>query len=50
MSYQLHITKIAERDIDDAADYIEYFLKNSIVASEYKNEGSSSHPSFLLCS
>lgn len=32
MSYQLHTTKIAERDINDAADYIEFSLKNPIAA------------------
>ena len=28
MSYQIHITKTAERDIACAAEYIEYTLKN----------------------
>ena len=28
MSYSLHITCAAERDIDNAADYIEFVLKN----------------------
>ena len=28
MSYKLHITKAAERDLIDAADYIEFTLKN----------------------
>ena len=28
MSYKLHITKAAERDLIDAADYIEVTLKN----------------------
>ena len=32
MRYQLHITKAAQRDIVDATDYIEYFLKNPIAA------------------
>ena len=32
MSYRLHITKSAERDMDDAADYIEFSLMNPIAA------------------
>ena len=28
MSYQLHITSVAERDVAQAADYIEFILKN----------------------
>ncbi|MDO4977025.1 MAG: type II toxin-antitoxin system RelE/ParE family toxin [Eubacteriales bacterium] len=28
MNYQLHITKTAERDLENAADYIEFTLKN----------------------
>lgn len=28
MSYQLHITSVAERDLIQAADYIEFVLKN----------------------
>lgn len=33
MRYRIHITKTAERDIDDAADYIEYTLMNPIAAN-----------------
>ena len=32
MNYRLHITKTAERDMDDAADYIEFSLMNPIAA------------------
>ena len=32
MNYQLHITKTAERDLNDAADYIEFTLRNPTAA------------------
>ena len=32
MTYQIHITKTAERDLADAADYIEFILKNPSAA------------------
>lgn len=32
MNYQLHITKTAERDLENAADYIEFTLKNPTAA------------------
>ena len=32
MTYQIHITKTAERDLAGAADYIEYTLKNPSAA------------------
>lgn len=32
MSYIIHITAVAERDIMQAADYIEFFLKNPTAA------------------
>lgn len=34
MSYKLHITKAAERDLIDAADYIEFTLKNPEAADQ----------------
>ena len=33
MSYQIHITSMAERDIIHAADYIEFTLKNPSAAN-----------------
>jgi plasmid stabilization system protein ParE len=38
MSYQIQITSIAERDIINAADYIEYNLKNPIAAENLLDE------------
>ncbi len=32
MTYRIHITRIAEQDLNDAADYIEYILKNPSAA------------------
>lgn len=32
MTYQIHITKTAERDLISAADYIEFTLKNPAAA------------------
>lgn len=32
MTYQIHITKTAERDLINAADYIEFTLKNPTAA------------------
>ena len=32
MNYQIRITRIAEQDLNDAADYIEFVLKNPIAA------------------
>lgn len=34
MTYQIHITKTAERDLADAADYIEFTLKNPSAADK----------------
>ena len=34
MSYHLHITGVAERDIAQAADYIEFVLKNPKAADD----------------
>ena len=38
MTYHIHITKAAERDIERAADYIEYTLKNPKAADELLDE------------
>ena len=38
MSYQIHITSAAERDIMQAADYIEFVLKNPDAADDLLNE------------
>ena len=38
MSYHLHITSIAERDISQAADYIEFVLKNPKAADNLLDE------------
>ena len=38
MSYHLHITSIAERDISQAADYIEFVLKNPKAADDLLEE------------
>jgi len=32
MNYELHITRTAERDLNNAADYIEFTLKNPLAA------------------
>jgi plasmid stabilization system protein ParE len=40
MSYQIHITAIAERDIIGAADYIEFNLKNPEAAEHLLDEAS----------
>ena len=37
MKYQLYITKNAERDLEDAADYIEFTLKNPAAADRLLN-------------
>ena len=38
MSYQLHITNVAARDISHAADYIEFVLKNPKAADDLLEE------------
>lgn len=38
MSYHLHITSAAERDIFQAADYIEFVLKNPKAADDLLEE------------
>ena len=37
MSYQIHITKTAERDLANAADYIEFTLKTPSAADNLLN-------------
>lgn len=32
MNYELHITRTAEKDLNNAADYIEFTLKNPLAA------------------
>lgn len=38
MSYNLHITNVAQRDISQAADYIEFVLKNPKAADDLLEE------------
>ena len=38
MSYDIHITSVAERDLNRAADYIEFVLKNPKAADDLLNE------------
>ena len=38
MSYQVHITKQAEKDLDHALDYIEFSLKNPQAADNLLDE------------
>ena len=38
MSYQIHITSVAERDINNAADHIEFVLKNPKAADDLLDE------------
>ena len=38
MSYHLHITNVAARDISQAADYIEFVLKNPKAADDLLEE------------
>lgn len=38
MSYRIHITTAAERDMNRAADYIEFVLKNPQAADDFLNE------------
>lgn len=38
MTYHIHITRAAERDMERAADYIEYTLKNPKAADELLDE------------
>ena len=38
MSYHLHITSVAQRDISQAADYIEFVLKNPKAADDLLEE------------
>jgi len=38
MIYDIHITETAEKDISEAADYIEFSLKNPIAADDLLDE------------
>ena len=38
MNYHLHITSVAQRDISQAADYIEFVLKNLKAADDLLEE------------
>ena len=38
MNYHLHITSVAQRDISQAADYIEFVLKNPKAADDLLEE------------
>lgn len=38
MNYHLHITSVAQRDISQAADYIEFVLKNTKAADDLLEE------------
>ena len=38
MSYDIHITRTSERDLLNAADYIEFVLKNSKAGDDLLNE------------
>jgi plasmid stabilization system protein ParE len=38
MNYNIHITSAAERDLLNAADYIEFVLKNPIAANDLLDE------------
>ena len=38
MSYDIHITSVAERDLNRAADHIEFVLKNPKAADDLLNE------------
>ena len=38
MSYEIHIPQKAEQDISEAADYIEYSLRNPIAADDLLDE------------
>ncbi len=38
MSYRIHITSAAERDLNRAADYIEFILKNPKAADDLLDE------------
>ena len=38
MNYHLHITSVAQRDISQAADYIEFVLKNPKTADDLLEE------------
>lgn len=38
MNYHLHITSVAQRDISQAADYIEFVLKNPEAADDLLEE------------
>lgn len=40
MSYKIHITQTAERDLTNAADYIEFTLKNPYAADVLLDEAS----------
>jgi len=38
MNYQIHITQVAEKDISNALDYIEFVLKSSKAANDLLKE------------
>lgn len=38
MSYNIHITSVAERDLNNAADHIEFVLKNPKAADDLLDE------------
>lgn len=38
MSYNIHITKAAERDLNNTLDYIEFILKNPKAADDLLND------------
>ena len=38
MSFQIHITSVAERDLNNAADHIEFVLKNPKAADDLLDE------------
>ena len=44
MKYQLHITQSAERDLIQAADYIEFVLKNPQAADDLLAEADKKDP------
>lgn len=48
MNYQLYITQAAERDFNQAADYIEYVLKNPQAADQLLEEAEKKINALLL--
>lgn len=48
MNYQLHITRTAERDFNQAADYIEFVLKNPQAADNLLAEADKKIRALLL--